>query len=119
MYSLDDSREVDLQELRDSARALYQLKGAKSDDPRKQEIGDYLANEYIRVFGLPVPESMSPTIPCHISTTYFVRRHLPERRLCSALLPLLVDPEKPHVAMVLPARYWPPEFVDEWVRGAC
>ena len=38
-----------------------------------------------------------------------------ERRLCTPLLPIIVNPTKPHVAMPLPGRFWTDELIDWWI----
>lgn len=114
VYSLDDAQRVDPDRLREVADQLYSLKGTEPEDPELASIAEYLTNELIRVFGLPVPRAISPNLRCRISTTFFVRKHLPLRRLCNSLLPIVVYPREPYVAMPLPARYWPQPLVDWW-----
>ena len=116
VYSLADSKAAEPEYLQDVAQALYSLKGTAPSDPELAPIADYLTDEMIRVFGLAVPSALSPSIRCQISTTFFVRKHLPKRRLCSPLIPLVVNPWEPHVAMPLPERYWPEPFVDWWCQ---
>jgi len=96
--------------------SLYALKGTNSDDPELDPIADYLAAETVRVFGLPVPPAISPATRCHISTTFFARKHLPDRRLCAMLLPMVVQRDEPHLALPLPERYWPDDFRDRWTQ---
>ncbi|HEX5445823.1 MAG TPA: hypothetical protein VFW87_18495 [Pirellulales bacterium] len=93
---------------------LYSLKGSAPEDPELAPIATYLTDEMIRVFGLPVPKTISPNLPCRIFTTFFVRKHLPLRRLCTPLLPIVANPSEPYVAMPLPARFWPQPLVDGW-----
>lgn len=104
----------DLDYLQGVARSLHALKNTEPNNPQLAYIADYLTDETIRVFGLPVPKVISPRLACKISTTLFVRKHLPQRRLCKPLLPLVVDPQPPHVALPLPGRYWPQELLDWW-----
>lgn len=112
IYSTDDARSVDPLALQKIAHQLYELKGTIPDDPQLLPIADYLTDEMTRVFGLKVPRSISPSLRCRISTTFFVRKHLPNRRLCTALMPIVVRRRKPFVAMPLPVRFWPDELVD-------
>lgn len=116
VYCLDTLMRPHPDYLSEVANRLYSLKGTHQTDPDLAYISNYLANERIRVFGVPVPPSISPSFQCRISTTLFVRKHLPKRRLCSSLLPLLVSQTEPHVAIPLPARYWPSAFRDWWVE---
>jgi len=114
VYSLADRNKVGPQYLAHVAERLFSLKGTRPHDPQLAPIARYLTDEMIRVFGLAVPASISPDARCQISTTMFIRKHLPQRRLCCSVLPILVNPRKPFVALPLPARYWPPEFVNWW-----
>ncbi len=119
VYSLDGARPVDPVALGEVALALGALKHTTPADPDQAAIADYLTNEWVRVYGLPVPRALSPRLACQISTVYVVRKHLPGPSgfLQRPLLPLLVHPGPPHVALVLPSRYWPPELV-AWWQGA-
>ena len=114
VYCIEDTRRADPLKLQQVARKLGQLKGTQPNTPDLSRIAEYLTDELIRVFGLPVPESISPDLKCRISTTYFVRKHLPLRKLCNPLIPFLVHPTNPFVATSLPARYWPPELTKWW-----
>ena len=114
VYSLDEKVTIDPIALSKIAWSIGRLKGTQPTQPNLQRIAEYLTDEYIRVFGLPVPESISPDFPCRISTTYFVRKHLPLRKLCKPLLPMIVHPRNPFIATSLPARYWPKELLQWW-----
>jgi hypothetical protein len=114
VYSINDPNRVDPEYLRGVAQELFRLKGTEPSNPELQTIANYLTDEMIRVFGLPVPSSISQSNRCAISTTYFFRKHLPKRRLCKRLLPVVVNRQKPHTATVLPERYWPLELVEWW-----
>ncbi len=116
VYSLDAGDRADPQYLKDVAHQLYGLKNTEPTDPELFGIADYLTDEMTRVYGLPVPHSISPAHRCQVSTTYFVRKHLPGRRLCSSFLPVVVRPTAPFVAMPLPERYWPSDFAKSWVQ---
>ncbi len=114
VYSLADSNRVNPEYLQHVAHQLYLLKGTQPDEPELAPIADYLTNQRIRVFGLTVPSIISPSLRCRISTTLFVRTHLPNRRLCSPLLPIIVNPKEPYVAMPLPKRFWPDDLLEWW-----
>ncbi|MCA8987469.1 MAG: hypothetical protein KDA78_07505 [Planctomycetaceae bacterium] len=114
VYSIDRKRRIDPELLAEVAHKLYRLKGTQPHDANLIPIADYLTDQLTRVYGMKVPRSICPTIPCRISTTFFVRKHLPEQRLCKTLMPILVNIEKPHVVAPLPARYWPQSFIDWW-----
>jgi hypothetical protein len=130
VYSLAvDQDHIDTQRLRGIAERLYALKGTAPRDPELAPIAEYLTDEKLRVFGLPVPASIcsdasglgitQPSVletdsVCRISTTYFIRDHLPSRRLAGLLLPIVVLPQAPHLVLPLPARYWPKPLLAAW-----
>lgn len=114
VYSLADPRRVTPEALHQVATRLYELKGSATQDPELAPIANYLTDEHIRVFGLRVPKKISTYLSCRISTTFFVRKHLPQRRICRLLMPIVINPESPRVAMPLPARYWPKPLVEWW-----
>jgi len=112
VYSLVDSNPSDLQRI---AGNLFSLKGTRPNDPELLPIAEYLTDEYIRVYGLNVPNVISQSLPCKISTTYFVRKHLPGGRIYKPLMPLVVNPDLPSVVTPLPGKYWPDELIDWWL----
>ena len=119
VYSLDDSNPISPEELGGVAGALASLKHTKPTDPDLASVADYLTNEWMRVYGKPVPQSISPRHSCQISTIYIVRKHLPKPGQClrQPLIPIIVHPAAPHVALALPSRYWPEPLI-EWWSGA-
>jgi hypothetical protein len=114
IYSLANPLHVDPQRLRDVADVLVTQSQTKPTDPQLAPFVDHLADNVIRVFGLPVPSTVSPQLECRLSTIYVVRKFLPNRRISSGLLPIVVNSHKPHVAIPLPARYWPPYLIETW-----
>jgi hypothetical protein len=119
VFSLDDPYLVSPDELRRVANELYALKGTQQAqaDKSKASIAHYLAHERIRVFGLQVPTSISRTFECKVSTTCFMRKHLPNGRLSASLLPMIASPVSPRMAIPLPEIYWPIEFAMQWSSG--
>ena len=118
VYSLDDAATVSVDELGEVAAALAALKHTKPEVPGLALIANHLTDEYTRVFGKRVPSAISPKLPCRMSTIYVVRKHLPNPKphLRAPLLPIIVNPTEPHVALVLPSRYWPEPLL-EWWKG--
>ncbi len=114
VYPMADSKGADPAYLKFLAGELFRLKHTQPTDPELKPIAEYLTDERIRVFGLPVPGSISPSAQCQISTTFLVRKHLPRRRLCTTLVPLVVSRREPFIVSVLPERYWPRELLDWW-----
>lgn len=116
LYTLDDISGIDLYEMHQLARNLFSLKNTTPEDQNLSTIADYLTDELIRVFGLSVPSHLSNSYHFQISTVLFFREHLPppKRFLQQELMPILVNPEPPFIATVLPSKFWPESFVEWW-----
>jgi hypothetical protein len=117
VYYRERNINPDVDELVEVSDRIAALKDTSPEDSELKVIADYLTDETVRVFGLPVPRSLSLNLNCAISTVMFSRKHLPNRRLSQSFFPLIVSPEEPHIAMVLPSRYWPDELIEIWNNG--
>lgn len=114
VYCLDRGAPNVLPELSTVARDIGSLKGTRPSDPALNTIANYLTDERIRVFGLDVPEILSPDIRCAISTVFFTRKHLPDGVLRNPFFPIVVSPQRPRLAAVVPSRYWPQQLIGSW-----
>lgn len=116
VFSLDDASRVDPRRFSAVARGIYALKETQPWDPELSLIAEYVTNEMAAQFGLRIPREISSQHRCLMSTIYIIRKHLPGRAPClrQKIMPLLVNPEPPHVVMVLPSRYWPDQLIDWW-----
>lgn len=112
VYSLSNS-DLTPVELASVAAQLYSLKGTRPATPGLRRIADYLSDEFERVFGLSVPATMSRD-ECLISTIQFARPHLPHQMLVNNAFPIVVSPQPPHHAFILPAVYWPDRLLQLW-----
>ena len=117
VYSIDQPDHEDLDELQDVARRVFRLKQTKPRDPEIASIARHMTSASSRVFGAVLPAELSPKLTCRVSSTYFVRKHLPKRRLCGDLMPIIVSPTAPHLALPLPAKFWPGDVLDWWAAG--
>ncbi len=113
----DATTHVDLIELKRVAERLRALKEAPPSDASFGAFSAYLEDRLPRAFGLPVPERLSPKLPCALSTVMFNRAHLPNRRLSRQVFPVMVTPGPRQVAVVLPSHFWPARFCTFWVEG--
>lgn len=114
VFCTEPDRYVSPSELAAVARKAFRLKGTTNNSPGEQAIADHLTDELARVFGLPVPESLSPDFPCAVSTICFDRWQLPKGRIVRPFFPILVSRTEPKVAMVVPCRFWANDFRDIW-----
>ena len=85
--------------------------------PDLEPIGEYLAEDSTRAFGRIVPRSVVGDRELALSTVLIFRRHVPGKRLCHPLVPLLVAAEPPRIGMIVPQRFWPREMRTAWAAG--
>jgi len=114
VYAADPHEVVDPDALADAAERLFALRETTPSDPELAPIAEFLADEWARPFGVAVPRSVCPQLGAQISASLVIRRHLPRRRLCGLLLPILLSPREPKVILPLPSRWWPEELVAWW-----
>ena len=97
------------------ARRIFSLKNTQPEDPDEARFARMVSYELGRDFRVTVPEKLSGGLDLTYTTIMVHRRHLPEGRLAVPYFPLLIHPES-RAAMILPARFWPDDFLEEWVQ---
>ncbi|PHS03200.1 MAG: hypothetical protein COA78_18480 [Blastopirellula sp.] len=118
VFSLDQNAQPMPTELHSVSMKINEIKHSDSPDPAYKKLIDHYADDYSRVYSLEVPDKISPNFKCHISTTYFSRKHLPAGLLCTGLLPLIVLPRTPMVTIPLPEAFWPAALAEWWLEPA-
>jgi hypothetical protein len=106
-------------ELEPIAKTLFALKGTGQQfdaaDPQQaalKHIADHLENERTREFGLKVPSAISQH-PLRISTIFFARHHLHQKKLATSYFPVVISDHCPGLVMVLPSLWWPKALLDQ------
>ena len=115
VFAVDPSSRVTPEYLEGVAENLGSLRGSQNGSAELDRIGAYLEAETVRAFGWQVPKQISANVPCHISTTIFLRKHLPGGFLNRSFFPIVVSPKPPHFAMPLPEKFWSPELMAWWM----
>lgn len=106
----------DFEVFKSIAHTIYNLKGESNSIKNRDEkkFALYLEDELIRQYGLKVPYQISQGLELYVSTVYFQRRHIPERKITGSLFPILYLEEDPMVAIIVPSKFWPTEFIELW-----
>lgn len=106
------------------ARALFAsreeieaLRAANPPQPERLRLAEHFQNEMSRARALGVPHGEGHG-ELLVSSTYFVRRHLPTQTLMLPYFPLLILDRRPGSAMVLPSRWWPQPLLAMWANFA-
>ena len=115
IYSTDADAEQPVARMLEVARKIFSLKDTKPEDADEARFARMVSNELGRDFRVTVPERLSGELDLTYTTIMVHRRHLPEGRLAVSYFPLVIHPES-RAAMILPARYWPEDFLDDWVQ---
>ena len=105
-----------VESLKKVAETLRGFKTTPPDHPNLKAVAALIQDPAIRKFGTPIPDKLTDSHPCGISTVYIPRKHLPNGQLSDPLLPILVS-EHPQMAMILPERFWPESFREQWCKS--
>lgn len=100
-------------ELAAAAQGMFKLKGTRPNDAEEARVAEHLTAEISRAFAMPVPQSLSSR-GLLASTLLIFRKHLPNRRLSLGHFPVLISDACPGCVMILPGRWWPRAFAEEW-----
>lgn len=115
IYSPELHLHDDLTRLASVSEEVTALRQGGGKNPREKEIGKWLADERTTFMAHPVPASIAGATPVLSSCHMFIRKHLPGGKLTTSYFPLLVHPATKAV-LIVPARYWDPEFVKMWTQ---
>jgi hypothetical protein len=114
IYTTDHDAEQPVVRMLGVAQKLFSLKGTKPEDPDEARFARMVSYELGRDFRVTVPESLSGGLDLTYTTIMVHRKHLPDGRLVAPYFPLLIHAES-RAAMILPARYWPDDFMKGWL----
>jgi Fe-S cluster assembly iron-binding protein IscA len=104
----------DPEALQDIAHRVFALRGQAPEEPNLARIARLISDETAEFHHERLPDSLSGCHDIYISTVIVNRRRLPTGRLTLQLFPLLVDPTRSPVVMILPLRYWARSLVGHW-----
>ncbi len=115
IYTTDSDAEQPVARMLEVAQKIFSLKDTKPEDADEARFARMVSYELGRDFRVTVPEGLSGGLDLTYTTIMVHRRHLPEGRLAVPYFPLVIHTES-RAAMILPARYWPDDFLDEWMQ---
>lgn len=115
IYTADRDAEQPVARMLGVAQRLFSLKNTEPADADEARFARLVSNELGRSFRVTVPDSLSGGLDLTYTTIMVHRKHLPDGRLVAPYFPLLTHAES-RAAMILPARYWPDDFVEGWLR---
>ncbi len=111
---VDGNIDFNVEDIEVMANVLFDLKGTSETitDPETKKFAEYLENEFIRNYGLKVPNKVSNGIDFRICTVFFQRHHIPNGVITNGLFPVLYLEENPMVVVIVPHRFWTQELLD-------
>lgn len=113
VYSEDTFFEEYPDKLKSIASQLFQIKGADCNDKEIQIFSDILADEKVPLFNFKVPEKLTYGKTVFFTTFIVHREHIPNGYIDFKYFPVLILPEKTEASIILPSKYWAPEFGKE------
>lgn len=113
----DPTGRTPVSHLAEVAHKLYELKHTIPDtnDLELIEYAEHITNEFTRVLGFDVPNSITP-LPLKSTTMFIWCLHLPNGVLQNSF-PILISNETLEVT-VLPAKFWDKDYYDEWIESS-
>jgi hypothetical protein len=115
IYTTDQDAEQPVVRMLGVAQKIFSLKNMKPEDADEARFARMVSDEWGRDFRVTVPEGLSGGLDLTFTTIMVHRKHLPGGRLVAPYFPLLIHPES-RAAMILPARYWPDDFMEGWLK---
>ena len=116
LYPADASSLPDISDMADVRDRLLDLRyNATTGELRG--FADALRQETTRAFGVSVPGSIAGRNNYALTSTLVYRGALPGGTLSRTLVPLLVAPQSPRVALIVPKSYWPGDMFEWWLDG--
>lgn len=117
VFSLNAPDEAAREALPDYCDRLWELADEDDLDEREAMWAEDMENDASYHAGFKLPEDWLPAgQEFRASTAYFHRPHLPDGRLASKLLPVLVLPWAPFWAVIVPCSFWPAEL-RAWIEA--
>lgn len=113
----DPSGEASVEELLEARAKLFALKNTKPKNPEARRYAEHLSDETGCLFRFPYPESLGGK-PFVCSSVLLPRGHLPNGMLSLFILPIVCHPDTDGRIMLLPARFWPKAFYEDWLDEA-
>lgn len=101
----DPEGQIPIEQLLQTAHALYAVKNTQPDDAELAEYAAHLTVE-TQYAAKRVPKAISGDRCLYTNTPFIWRLHLPDGVLSLPYFPILVCPDRPDVVTVLPARFW-------------
>jgi hypothetical protein len=116
VYSLDPYFDGRVGVLAKIAHGLYDQKGSVPRDRELREFVRVITDERERIMRRELPRGYCGGRSVYYADCFIQPGHLPGNCLRRPAFPLLVNFEETEAVMILPARFWPAEFVAQWGR---
>ncbi|MCA9005340.1 MAG: hypothetical protein KDA70_08690 [Planctomycetaceae bacterium] len=94
------------QHLLEISNRIFRLKGRKTGDELMDAAAERITDEHKDSFSYPIPYQLTDGHQVYLSSVLLMRSCLPEGRLTSRLMPMLVNPPDNGFILPLPLRFW-------------
>lgn len=120
VYSENSEIEENPYILHDIANEIFSYKDMPSDEVpiELRELVRVITDELDRsAFRGTLSDADGNKINIGFTSLMIFRKHLPKKKICGSMLPLIVAPEKCNSIIVLPEEYWSENFKQAWING--
>ncbi len=111
IYSPEDYFGDNPNHLLEISNRIFALKGTQTGDAALDALANRITDERKDSFSYPVPYQVTDGHEVYLTSVMLFRESLPEGRLTSRLLPLLVDPPNNGLALPLPLMFWSKKMI--------
>lgn len=117
IFSTEDYFKNNPPHLLEISNRIFKLKETESGDTLIDETAERITDEYKDSCGYPIPYRLTEGHDVYMSSVFLFRSYLPERRLTSRILPLLVNIPYNGLALPLPLNFWSDQMI-AWISSA-
>lgn len=115
LYPVAPTDDVDPAELAEVAERLTDLRHQRELDASEAQFAQFLAATNQRGFGVRSPIASDDGLETAVSSLIVYRHFLPGAVLTRRMIPLIIAPQHPRVALPIPKSYWPDDMYDWWL----
>lgn len=118
IYSPEDYFRDHPKHLLEISNRIFSLKGGGTGDELLDATADLITDEQQDKFSYPIPYQLTDGHEVYLSSVLLIRSCLPEGRLTSRLLPMLVNPPDNGLMLPLPLKFWSKQLLQSLTTGS-
>lgn len=106
LYSTDKYYDDNIEEIGELAKKLYSYKGKEDVSDSVKTFTDAITDELTRLMNVKLPYELTDGRDVYYTTIMVHRNHIPDGYIKYNEIPVLANPDKTDVVIILPKHYW-------------